>query len=142
MWKFYLAVALVWLALMPPFFTNGACNAEFEAFSQKFRAEDPAFRKVKSAIDRLTAEGISHQVVTAEACRQVKPRFLDACPSGALIRAEVPVKNWVCSVYRDGNIRLTLVFNEKGWLEQFGGEMKPAKFFLIPVLEYRLYWGR
>jgi hypothetical protein len=30
-WRFYAAVALVWLALSPPLFTNGVCSAEFDA---------------------------------------------------------------------------------------------------------------
>jgi hypothetical protein len=27
--RLFLVIALVWLALMPPFFTDGACTAEF-----------------------------------------------------------------------------------------------------------------
>ena len=142
MWKFYLAIALVWLALMPPFFTNGACNAEFAEASKKFQSSDRAFRTVDKAVAKLVAEGIAHQVVTAEGCRQVKPRFLEACPSGTLIRAEFPVKNPVCSIYRDANIRLTLQYHEKGWLEQLSADMKPDKYLWIPGLDLRLYWGR
>lgn len=142
MWKFYLAVALVWLALMPPFFTGGACNAEFAEARKKIGASDRAYRTVEQAVARLAADGIAHQVVTAESCRQSKPRFLDVCPGEPLIRADIPVKNPVCAVYRDANIRLTLQFHEKGWLEQVSADMKPDKYLHIPGLEVRLHWGR
>jgi hypothetical protein len=33
--KLILGVAVIWLALMPPLFTNGACTTEFDAESSR-----------------------------------------------------------------------------------------------------------
>ena len=45
MWKLYVAFAVIWAALMPPFFTGGACNREFE----KYR---PICRRIHANIAR------------------------------------------------------------------------------------------
>jgi hypothetical protein len=142
MWKFYAAIALIWLALMPPFFTGGACNREFEQFSKLLNESGAKVRNPQAASAWWAEQGVPHQVITPEACRQVKPRFLEHCPIGTLVRAEVPVKNLVCSVYRDANIRVGLHYTDKGRLAQVAADMKPDKYVWIPLIDARLYWGR
>lgn len=142
MWKFYAALALVWLALMPPLFTGGACNREFELLSASLNKNGSKVRTPEAAVAWWTEQGVPHQVITPEGCREVKPRFLQHCPVGTLVHAEVPVKNLVCRTYRDANIRVGLHYTDKGRLAQVAADMKPDKYLRIPGLEWRLYWGR
>jgi hypothetical protein len=64
-------------------------------------------------------------LITLEQCRQVKPRFLSCCGSGPLVRAEVPVKNKACSLYRDDSIKVTLRYGERGRWEGLDTDMAP-----------------
>lgn len=142
MWKFYVAITLVWLAMLPPFFTNGACNREFEQVSMQLNQNAARLKTSESAAAWWAEQGVSHQVITPEGCRQVKPRFLPHCPVGTLVHAEVPVKHLICRIYRDANIRIGLHYTDTGRLAKVAADMKPDKYLRIPVLEWRLYWGR
>jgi hypothetical protein len=142
MWKFYAAVALVWIALMPPFFTGGACKREFEQVSKRLNQNAAKVKTAEAASAWWAEQRVPHQVITPEGCREVKPRFLQHCPVGTLVHAEVPVENLVCRVYRDANIRVGLHFSDKGRLVQVAADMKPDKYLRIPLLDVRLYWGR
>lgn len=142
MWKFYLAVGIIWAALMPPFFTGGACNREFETVSAGLNQNAARVRTPEAATAWWSEQGIPHQVITRDGCREVKPRFLQHCPVGTLVHAEVPVKHLVCRTYRDANIRVGLHYTDKGHLAQVAADMKPDKYLWIPGVEWRLYWGR
>lgn len=142
MWKFYAAIALVWIALMPPFFTGGACNREFEQVSARLNQHAARIATLDSAVGWWTEQGVPHQVITRDACREVKLRFLQHCPAGTLVHAEVPVENLICRVYRDANIRIGLHYTDKGRLAQIAADMKPDKYLRVPGVEWRLYWGR
>lgn len=142
MWKLYAAIALIWIALMPPFFTGGACNREFEEVSANLNKSAIKIRTPEAASAWWAEQGVAHQVITPESCNQVKPRFLARCPVGTLVHAEVPVKNLVCSTYRDANIRISLHYSDKGRLARVAADMKPDKYLWIPGLDWRLYWGR
>ena len=142
MWKFYAAIGLIWIAIMPPFFTGGACNLEFDRLSKRVNQSAANIRNPEAASAWWAGQGIAHQVITPEACREVKPRFLQHCPVGTLVRAEVPLDNLVCRVYRDANIRVGLQYTDKGRLTLVDIDMKPAKYLRIPLADTRLHWGR
>ena len=142
MWKLYATIALVWIALMPPFFTGGACNREFEQVSANLNKSAAKLQSPQSATAWWAEQGVPHQVITPESCRQSKPRFLQHCPVGTLVHAEVPVQNRVCRTYRDANIRISLTYTDQGRLAGVAADMKPDKYLRIPGAEWRLYWGR
>lgn len=142
MWKFYAAIALIWVALMPPFFTGGACNREFDQVSKRLSQNAAKFSTPQAASAWWTEQGVAHQAITPEACRTIKPRFLQHCPIGTLVHAEVPLENLICRVYRDANIRVGLHYTEKCRLTLVDTDMKPAKYLWIPLLDARLHWGR
>lgn len=42
--KFLILVAIIWAALMPPLFTNGACTAEFDRESARLAQDQKSLR--------------------------------------------------------------------------------------------------
>lgn len=142
MWKLYAAIAIIWAALMPPFFTDGACNREFEKVSAHLSANPREYRTPEKAVAYWTGQGVSPSVITNDSCREVRPRFLDRCPQGTLVHAAVPVDNLVCRTYRDDAVRVQMLYGEKKNLLKVGADMKPDKYLWIPLIDTRLYWGR
>jgi hypothetical protein len=121
MWRFYLALALVWLGLAPPLFTDGACTAEFESHSARI---------------------VPAALLTLDDCRRAKPRFLDHCRPGPLVYARVPVNNWVCRLYRDDEVRVQLHYDDLGRLLRVQTDMNPFKFVRVPYVNTTVYWAR
>ena len=142
MWRLYAAVALVWIALAPPLFTGGACSAEFNAENERLERDGRQLVNADSAKRYFQSRGVPVSLITLEQCRQVKPRFLSRCGSGPLVRAEVPVKNKVCSFYRDDAIKVTLRYGERGRWEGLDTEMAPFKSLAIPFTSKAIDWGR
>lgn len=142
MWRFYAAVALVWLVLAPPLFTGGACSEEFEAENVRLAREGRTLQRAESARDYFRGRGVPVSLITPDQCRQVKPRFLARCGAGPLVYAKVPVKNKVCSFYRDDSIQVQLQYNERGFLAAFNTEMAPFKSLPIPFTSSAIHWGR
>jgi len=47
--RFLAVVALVWLALLPPLFTDGACTREFDAESARIQTDQRQYRTPEMA---------------------------------------------------------------------------------------------
>jgi hypothetical protein len=130
--RILIVVGLVWLALLPPLFTGGACTAEYEAASSLISRQS-AVSNPASALSWLQSQPtVQAQLLTPEDCAKSKPRFLSQCPSGALVMAEVPVRNSVCRLYRDSETRIRLQYDRRGQLIRTLSEMKPYKFLPLP----------
>src|SRR5438128_7026952 len=102
--KFLLVVALVWLVLSPPLFTDGACTAEFDAESKRVTGDQAAIKSPSLARAYWNERSVPFTYLTPEQCRARKPRTLDRCSDGVLVIAKVPVKNMICNLYRDDEI--------------------------------------
>ncbi|HEX9140546.1 MAG TPA: hypothetical protein VF848_12205 [Steroidobacteraceae bacterium] len=135
-------VILVWLILMPPLFTEGACTAEFDQVSTQLQTHKKDLATSASAQAFWGAMPVSMQVISASQCRMVKPRFVDECGYGDLIYIKVPVKNRVCHFYRDSAIRVQLQYDGNGRLEGELIDMNPFKYLALPWIGKTIYWGR
>jgi hypothetical protein len=140
--KIIVVIVLVWLILMPPLFTDGACTAEFDQVSTQLQVHKKELATSASAQAFWGSRPVSMQVISASQCRVVRPRFVDDCGSGDLIYVEVPVKNRVCHYYRDSNIRVQLQYDRNGRLERELLEMNPFKYLALPWINKTFYWGR
>lgn len=142
MWKVYSLLGLVWLALMPPFFTSGRCSAEFdEAMADLTRAASK-LRNPDSAYAYFQQRSVPVSMITPQQCRSAKPRFLSQCGSGALVYAKVPGENSICSFYRDESIQIQLHFDDKGRLIRFFGNMAPFKTLPLPMFGSNIHWAK
>lgn len=142
MWRFYLAVALVWVALAPPFFTGGACTAEFNQENARLLHDGKALRSPESARDYFRQRGAAVSLVPNEQCRASKPRFLDRCGSGPFVYAKLPVQNKICSIYRDSSIQVLVQYDDKGFATRLNTDMAPFKSLPIPFTHTAIHWGR
>jgi hypothetical protein len=142
MWRFYVALALVWLGLAPPLFTDGACTAEFESHSARIAADRAAIRTPESAMNYWRSRLVPAALLTLDDCRRAKPRFLDHCGPGPLVYARVPVNNWVCRLYRDDEVRVQLHYDDLGRLLRVQTDMNPFKFVRVPYVNATVYWAR
>jgi len=142
MWRLYVVILLVWLALMPPWFTAGRCTAEFEAESARLQADMARIRKADAALAYWQARGVPFTTLSADDCRRVRPRWLDRCGLGPLVHAKVPVQDKVCKVYRDSEIRIQLQYDELGRLARMATDMNPFRSLPIPFTDVTLHWAR
>jgi hypothetical protein len=97
--RVFAAIAVVWLMLMPPFFTNGACTAEFDAVASQIQGNKPSFASLASAREYWNSVRVPVQTISAVQCRGAKPRFVDSCGRGDLLYIAVPIHNQVCRFY-------------------------------------------
>ncbi len=142
MYRFFAALALIWIALLPPLFTGGACTAEFDAEHALLTADQRLLISAASADVYLKSRHIPHSQLSAKQCRAAKPRSVERCPSGPLLRAEVPVQNRICRYYRDDAIHLQLHYDEHDRLAGVLTDMAPYKSLPIPFTGRYLHWGR
>lgn len=134
-------VAVAWLALLPPLFTDGACTREFDAEAARIEADGAKLKTPASAAEYLRAHGIAHVVASVDDCRRAKPRWLQSCGGGPIIHATVPVKNAVCRLYRDDEIRVRLFYDERDRLSRTQVDMEPYKS--LPLAGgVTLHWAR
>ena len=130
--RILIVVGLVWLALLPPLFTGGACTAEYDAASNLIAQQD-ALKSPATAVKWLQSQPVVQvRLLTPEDCAQSKPRFLNQCPNGSMVLAEVPVQNRVCRFYRDSETRIRLQYDRHDHLIRTLTEMKPFKFLALP----------
>lgn len=125
-------VALVWIALLPPLFTRGACSEEYEEVNTLVAANKQDFASPAAALQALQRRGVAARLLTPDDCARAKPRFLMQCRSGSLVYAEVPVRNRVCRVYRDDKTLLQLQYDRRDRLLSTLVEMSPYKFLPLP----------
>jgi len=140
--RLLVAIALGWAVLMPPFFTNGACTAEFDNVARQIQENKPSLASFASAQEYWNAAHVSVQAVSAAQCRISRPRFVDSCAPGNLLLVSVPIHNKVCYFYRDSAVRVQLRYDDQGRLRQLQADMKPFKYFSIPWLGVTLYWAK
>src|SRR6218665_2708560 len=132
MFRLLLVVGLVWLALLPPVFTAGACTAEYEAATGLLQANRPQISTPEAALQFLQTQALQPSLLSAEDCARSKPRFLRQCGSGSLVYAEVPVRNPVCRFYRDDATRIQLHYDRRERLVRVLSEMNPYKYLPLP----------
>ncbi len=135
-------IAAVWLALLPPFFTHGACTAEFEAANAELARVRPELGTLESAEAYLRFHAIPHQILTAERCESAPPREVESCPGGPTLLAAIPVKDRICSIYRDDRVRVQLGFNSHLQLVRLQTDMKPYRVLKSETLGFELVWGK
>jgi hypothetical protein len=85
-----------WLALLPPFFTHGACSAEFDAASSELERQRSELGTLDQAEAYLRSHGIPHQILTAERCESAPPREVESCPGGPTLLASIPFATIAC----------------------------------------------
>ena len=138
--KLLAVVAAIWLMLMPPLFTGGECTQEFDHEQARVDREHVAIRGVKQAVGYWNARGILARVVSLDQCRRARPRDLQSCGDGPFVQAAVPVKNVVCRIYRDDEIRVRFFFDEHERMERLTVDMSP--FYSLPLPGFTLHWAR
>jgi hypothetical protein len=135
-------LALAWIALMPPFFTNGACTAEFEQESTRLEAESKSIISPQVAAAYWNARQVPYSTISAQECRRAKPSYVYECSSGPLIYVKVPVKNKICRIYRDDEIRIQLQYDAQQRLERIVTDMNPFKSLVLPGTRLAVHWAR
>lgn len=109
---------------------------------RKIEDNKPALASSLSAQVYWNSVHVPVQVISPERCKVSKPRFVDDCGRGDLLYVVVPIQNKVCHVYRDSDVRVQLQYDDRGRLRQLQADMKPFKFFSVPWLGLKLYWGK
>lgn len=77
-----LVIAVIWLVLMPPFFTKGACDAEFSEISAVVTDNKKDLATPELAQAFWSARHVPVQAISAAQCRRAKPRFVEDCGPG------------------------------------------------------------
>jgi hypothetical protein len=140
--RVFLALAVIWAILLPPFFTDGACTAEFNTVSRQIQDNKAAFASPSSALKYWQSQNVPVQVITSERCHRSRPRFVDVCGPGDLLYLGVPIQNKVCHYYRDSSVRVQFQYDDQGRLRGYEAAMDPYKYFHIPWLGINWYWGK
>jgi hypothetical protein len=133
-------VVLVWILLLPPLFTDGACTAEFERETARIEADRKAISTPERAAAYFRDRGIPYSVYSLSQCRRAKPRSVMNCGDGPLVFAKAPVKNLVCSVYRDDDVRIHLHYDDRDRLARVAIDMNPYKS--LPLPGFVIHWAR
>jgi hypothetical protein len=138
-----IVVVLIWAALMPPFFTNGACDAEFNQVSAQLTRDRSFLGSPEVAAAYFwRSDHLPVHVIAPDQCPGLKPWFVESCGRGELLYVAIPVHNTVCHIYRDAEIRVQLQYDENKRLQRQQSDMKPYKYFRLPWLGINWYWGR
>jgi hypothetical protein len=135
-----LALILFWLALLPPFFTDGECSAEFALATERMHAARPALGTLEQAQAYLRSQALPFELVSAERCESWPG--IEACAGGPVILASFPVHNRICRLYRDDAIRVQLGFNSFQQLVRTETDMSPYRMLRLPLLGIEFDWGR
>ena len=137
-------LVLAWAAIMPPFFTHGACEAQFEEEMAIVKANRKELTSPELANHYWSSRAVPAYTYSSEQCRRsaVGMRFVDGCGPGPLVYAAVPVKNSICRFYRDSSVTVQLVYNADSQLVRIQTDMAPFKQFDLPFLSKPVYWGK
>jgi hypothetical protein len=137
-----LLVAGAVIAVLPPFFTSGACTAEFDAASNEFERQRSELGNLTHAQAYLASRAIPYKVLTAERCASWPPRDVEVCPGGPLLLVALPVNNRICRYYRDESIRIQLGFNASLQLVRIQSDMSPFRMLKLPILGLEVDWAK
>ena len=129
-------------ALLPPFFTHGACTAEFEAAGDALEHQRARMGTLERAEDYLKSRALSFKILTAERCSAAPPRDVEVCPGGPMLLVRLPVKNATCRYYRDDTIRLQIGFNKQEQLVHLQTDMNPYRMLKIPLIDLEVDWAK
>jgi hypothetical protein len=141
-WRLAALLAIVWIALLPPLFTHGACTHEFDAESQRVDADRASLPDPGHAMRYWQARRVEAYALSKETCRRSRPRFLADCGDGMLVYARVPVSNLICRVYRDDAILVQLQYDARNRLARTQVDMSPFKSLPLPWLGTAVDWAR
>ena len=136
---FLVILVLGWLAFLPPFYTHGACDAEFQQERAEVASNHGAFASVALARSYWQSKAVPVSVLSPDQCDHLTLKFLDTCGPGPLVYAAVPVKNRICRFYRDDSVTVQLGYDEHGRLQRVETDMKPSKSLTLPFVG-TLYW--
>ena len=142
MLKFLAVIVVIWLALMPPLFTDGTCTAEFDRESAKLSANQKSLATPVLALAYWANRQLPVSTLTAKQCRLARSKFVDSCSSGELLYVTVPIENRICRIYRDDEIRIKLQYDDKGRLTRMQTDMNPFKSLPLPWFGVTVHWGR
>jgi hypothetical protein len=137
---FLVVLALGWAVFLPPFFTHGECDAEFQQERAEVASNQSAFTSVALARSYWLSKAVPFSVLSPDQCRHVVAKFVDSCGPGPLIYVAVPVKNRICRFYRDDSVTVQLGYDEHGRLDRVETDMKPSKSLTLPFVG-TLYWA-
>ena len=137
---FLVILVLGWLAFLPPFYTHGACDAEFQQERAEVASNHGAFASVALARSYWQSKAVPVSVLSPDQCDHLMLKFLDTCGPGPLVYVAVPVKNRICRFYRDDSVTVQLGYDEHGQLQRVETDMKPSKSLTIPFVG-TFYWS-
>jgi hypothetical protein len=129
-------------ALLPPFFTGGKCTAEFDAAAAEMDGLKTELATVKQARAYLSAHSIPFTEISAEQCENSPPPGVEYCSDGPLLLAVLPVKDRVCSFYRDDEIKVQLLYGRSLQLRRYQTDMKPFRKLELPFFGIEIDWAR
>jgi len=130
------------LVMLPPFFTHGTCQAEFEAASALVEHAQGGLATASRAESYLNEQGISYRIAEPPPCPAGARLDSLSCPEGPKVFASIPVKDRICRFYRDDAIRVRLDFNAHRQLIRIQTDMRPFRAYRIGLLGLDLYWAR
>jgi hypothetical protein len=142
MWRIYLPLMLGWLALLPPFFTNGVCQREFESAATLTQSNLEKLGSSARALQRWASLGVPAAIPSQSECRSSSNRLSLPCGTGTLVVAHVPIQNTVCRIYRDDEVRVQLQFDEHDSLVRLATDMNPYRSLPVPFSSVVVHWGR
>jgi hypothetical protein len=137
-----LLVAAAILALLPPFFTHGTCQAEYEAASDAIERARSRIRTLDSAQTYLKSQALTFHLLSAQQCESFPPPGVEICPGGPTLLVEIPVKNTVCHYYRDNSVHIQLGFNRYLQLVRLQTDMTPYHFLKLPWVGFEVDWAK
>jgi hypothetical protein len=136
------AVLLFWLIVLPPFFTGGACTAEFDSEVNRLAENQKSLVTLALAKAYWASRQVPVTELSAQQCHQTRLKSVGWCPPGALLYISLPVRNRICRFYRDSEIRIQLKYNERDVLIGKLIEMNPFKSSTLPGLGVTVNWAK
>ena len=137
-----IVLVLAWAAVMPPFFTHGACDAQFDEEIATVKTSRGALASPDLANRYWQSRAVPFTTYSSEQCKHWGLKYVESCGNGPLIYAAVPVKNGVCRFYRDAAITVQLAYNSDGQLVRMQTDMAPFKQLDLPFLSKPIYWAK
>jgi hypothetical protein len=136
-----LLLALAIAALLPPFFTHGRCTAEYDADTALIEGNRAGLQTLAQAESYLGTHAIRYTTISAEDCADGPPDGVSACSDGPLLIAWLPVRDRICSWYRDDKVTVQLAYDHRLALVRMQTDMSPYKKVQSRVLGLEFDWG-
>lgn len=142
MWRLYVPLLLAWLAVLPPLFTNGTCQKEFEDIAAQAQSSLKSVDSSARALQYWATRGVPATVLSDSECRKASSQLSLPCGEGSLVVAYIPVQSTVCRVYRDEDVLVLFQFDKHDRLVRFASDMNPYKSLPLPFSSVVLHWAR